>query len=203
MDTQQIIDAIIALEWKMLISVTALDDPFGCREDPVTFQIMRRAQHLIWSVDTLEGYLADLKTAEGQRVNMIAERYAHMMKVTHPDEYEQLKAKLRPVAPEAYTLVERLMEVFSVYGNQVDKAFPCVRASGRPSTEDGSWTSVETYLQGELLTYSVNTLRLCSRDALLARDKGINLSELNLRYIAAFYGFSSLEEMERKISEPA
>lgn len=196
MTKQKLLNEIIYLEWEMMISITAIDDPDGCREDPATFQIMRESQHLIWSEETLGSYLDDLKSAQNQKINMAAERYAHMMKITHPAEYEVIKKDLRPVAYEAAELVEKIMAVFTRWNNEVDRLYPNVRSFGRPATEDGTWTSVDTYLRGELLTYSVKTLNLCLQDVHRAEVQSVNLSAMTLEFMARFYGFKSLSAME-------
>lgn len=197
---QELIDKIIYLEWKMLISITAIDDPEGCRQDPATFEVMRKSQHMIWSEATLKSYLADLELAESQQVNMAAERYAHMMKVTHPAEYEQIKHSLRPVSHEAVQLVDKIMAIFSVWNADMDKSYPNIRSFGRPTTENGTWTSVDTYLRGELLTYSVKTLSLCLQDLYQAQAQAINLSQLTLLNMARCYGFQTLDDMENRIA---
>ena len=201
MTKRELIEEIIKLEWKMMISIQAIDDPEGCREDPVTFRIMRESQHLVWSVDTLHSYLADLQLAENQRINMVAERYAHMMKTTSPLEYEQIKGDLRPVTAEAVQLVDKIMELVSVWNVGLDKTYPNIRSFGRPITENGTGTAVDTYYRGELLTYSVKTLSLCLRDIYQAKAQAANLSELTLMYMAQLYGFQSLDDMEKRIAE--
>lgn len=197
---QDLVNKIIYLEWKMLISTTAIDDPEGCRQDPATFEVMRKSQHMIWSEDTLSSYLADLQLAESQQVNLAAERYAHMMKVTHPAEYEQIKHSLRPVSSEAVQLVDKIMAIFSVWNADMDKSYPNIRSFGRPTKENGTWTSVDTYLRGELLTYSVKTLSLCLQDLYQAQAQAINLSELTLLNMARCYGFQTLDDMENRIA---
>lgn len=198
---EQIIQQIISLEWKMMVSITAIDDPEKCREDPATFQIMRTSQHLVWNEDTLASFLADLQLAESRHVNMVAERYAHMMKVTNPSEYEQIKDDLQPVSAEAAELVEKVMKILSVWTAEVDLRYPNIRSFGRPATENGTWTAVDTYLRGEFLTYSAKTLTLCLRDISMAQACSINLSETMLLNMARFYGFQSLEDMEKKIAD--
>jgi len=197
---QELIEQIIYIEWKMMISITAIDDPEGCREDPVTFRIMRQSQHLIWSEDTLSSLLADFQLADSQQVNMVAERYAHMMKVTNPSEYEQIKNGLRPVTTEAVQIVEKIMKVFSAWNAQVDMRYPNIRSLGRPAKENDTWTSVDTYLRGELLTYSEKTLSLCLKDIYQAHIQSINLSEMILQNMARCYKFQSIDEMEKQIA---
>lgn len=203
MDREKIIEQILFYEWKMMISITAIDDPEGCREKPLTFKIMRESQHLVWSDDTLSSYLADLELAESKRVNMVAERYAHMMRVTNPLEYEQVKRDLRPLSKEAIRLVETIMGIFSEWNRDVDKRYPNIRSLGRPTSEDEQWTSVDTYLKGELLTYSVKTLSLCLQDIYRARAQSVNMSEMMLFNMARFYGYQSLDDMEKRISSSA
>lgn len=131
---------------------------------------------------------------------MVAERYAHMMKVTNPSEYEQIKNDLRPVATEAVQLVEKIMEILSTWTAEVDLRYPNIRSCGRPASETGTWTSVDTYLRGELLTYSLKTLSLCLRDIYQAQAQSINLSEMMILNMARFYGFQSLDDMEKRIA---
>lgn len=196
-----LISEIVTMEWKMLISVTATDDPYQCQENPEMFQVMRTSQHIMWNPDTLQSYLEDVKRAEGARVNLVAEKYAHMMRWTHPGEYAQIRKNLRPIEEEAEQIVEELMSVFSEWNRELDERFPHTRAAGRPTTDDSDWVSVETYLRCELLTYSLETLRLCKRDVLSARDMAMNLCEVNLQTMAKFFGFASLAEMEAKLAE--
>ena len=131
---------------------------------------------------------------------MVAERYAHMMKVTNPSEYEQIKQNLRPLGKEAVRLAETIMGIFSEWNKDIDKRYPNIRSFGRPTTEDGYWTSVDTYLRGELLTYSVKTLSLCLQDIYQAQAQSINLSEMMLLNMARFYGFQALDDMENRIA---
>lgn len=193
---EQLIEQIISLEWEMMISITAIDDPDGCMGDSVTFRIMRTSQHEIWSEDTLESYLTDLDISKSQHVNMMAERYANMMKVTSPEEYEAIKDKLRHITVETTHRIDEIMSYFTEWTNELDKMYSNVRAMGRPATEDGSWTAVDTYLIGELLTYSIRTLNLCLRDVKTAAINNENLSKEILQNMAYHYGFSSLDEME-------
>lgn len=196
MDKNKIIDQIIILEWKMLISVMALDDPDGCRENPETFEKMRRSQHLIWSEDTLASYLKDLQYAEENGINLIAERYAHMMEFTNPQEFILVEGDLTPIDPKANMKIKEIVEIFDDWNDELDARYKYIRATGRPKSENDGWTSVATYLEGELKTYSYQTLLRCKKDVENAKAHGINLGEKILENTARFYGFASLLEME-------
>ncbi|NLO98048.1 MAG: DUF4125 family protein, partial [Peptococcaceae bacterium] len=60
MNKNDLIDKIIAVEWKMFHSVPNVGGPAACQNDPQTFDIMRRSQALSWSEKTLASYLQDL-----------------------------------------------------------------------------------------------------------------------------------------------
>lgn len=200
-DIQQVIDEILEIEWEMMTAITAIDDPMGCTQDQATFNIMRTSQHAIWSKDTLKSYYADLKNAKGEHRNMIAEKYAHMMKVTSPVEYDRIKAILPQISSEVDSLSDHIVEVFMVWTEELDRKHSTARSLGRPTLEDGTWTSVDTYLKGELVTYSEKTLALCLEDVKCAQELNVNLSEQILENTAYYLGFDSLDDMEKAINE--
>ena len=59
-------------------------------------------------------------------------------------------------------------------------------------------TSLETYLRGELATYSPKTLALYHEHLQEEKGKGINGPEITLRFLVGQYGYRSLEEAERE-----
>lgn len=79
--------------------------------------------------------------------------------------------------------------------------YPCVMATMRAlhTAEDTvQSTSLETYLRGELLTYSEETLR-CYSVQLFA--PGFDCGRQILEETAHNYGFDSLEQLERRLRE--
>lgn len=60
-------------------------------------------------------------------------------------------------------------------------------------------TSFETYLKGELSTYSLQILRLYHQYTLDLLKKGINMNTLILENIAKNYGYTSLEQAEASL----
>ena len=69
--------------------------------------------------------------------------------------------------------------------------------SSSQDTEDD--TSFETYLQGELKTYSLPTLRRYHRFLNQLRQEGKNLTLLIMTATVRAYGYASLEEAERRL----
>lgn len=68
------------------------------------------------------------------------------------------------------------------------------------SAEDSLYnTSYETYLKGEISTYSDETLDLYGRFIADLCRKDLNAAEMTMRNTALLYGYSSLEELEAKL----
>ncbi|MGN1171209.1 MAG: DUF4125 family protein, partial [Lachnospiraceae bacterium] len=66
--------------------------------------------------------------------------------------------------------------------------------------EDTLWnTSYETYLRGELSTYSDRTLELYGRFITELCRQGKNLAEMTLSNTAVLYGYESLEDLEKRL----
>ena len=65
--------------------------------------------------------------------------------------------------------------------------------------QDGSAdTAFETYLKGELLTYSEATLALCEAYLMGCLEKDVNLNEEILRATVHAYGYDSLRDAEEE-----
>ena len=82
------------------------------------------------------------------------------------------------------------------------KRFPKTAGNARSihTSEDTPYnTSYETYLRGELGTYSDNTLDLYGRFIADLCLKEQNLAEMTMRNTAFLYGYSSLEDLEAKL----
>ena len=64
--------------------------------------------------------------------------------------------------------------------------------------EDSAFhTSYETYLRGELSTYSTNTLKLYGDFIVSLVKENKNLTEITMQNTTKLYGYESLEEAER------
>ena len=204
MEREQIVEKILALEWDMFTSVRGANGRASCQDDKNTFLIMRRAQTEIWSTATLAGYLEDLESAGRDDVNLMTIKYARMMEVTFPDEYESIKDRLPPVSETIHEMVNEIVKYHLSWSIEASKKYPKLFSLGRPvattETKSKHVISIENYLRSELLTYSENTLRLCLKDTLEAFDNKINLSEEILRNTAKSYEYNSLDAIEKALS---
>lgn len=205
MEREQIIEKILVLEWSMFSSVKGVNGRASCQDDKKTFLTMRRAQADIWSTDTLAGYLADLESADRERINLMSIKYARMMKITCPDEYERIKDRLPPVSEGIHDLVSKIVNFHLAWSIEASKKYPGVFSLGRPVSTSGMKTghtiSIENYLRSELLTYSENTLKLCLKDTIEAIDNNRNMSIEILRNTARSYGYDSLEAIEKSLHQ--
>ncbi|KUO78936.1 MAG: hypothetical protein APF81_26000 [Desulfosporosinus sp. BRH_c37] len=202
MSKEALIAKIIDLEWNMFHNVSNIGGKASCQENPETFKIMRHSQAVSWSEDTLESYLNDLSTAQENKRNLLTEKYARMMKYTSPLEYANIEHKLPSLDSEIPLLIDKIVKIVMGWEEELSVKFPNILKKGRPiySTQDSMYvTSVETYLRGELMTYSQKTLELYYNNILMQQTENINGSEITLFYMIKQYGFNSLEEANEKL----
>ena len=196
-------DKIIEIEWEMFGAVQNRGGRADCQDDPETFRIMRSSQLDAWNEAMRISYLNDLEQAREAGRNPLAEKYAYMMEHTFPAEYEAIKGHLPPVSSEAKLLIERITMTQVRWLEDFAARYPYVAGNGRPihSGEDSIYgTSFETYLRGELATYSLATLREYDAYVSSLLAEGKNLNEMILRNTSDAYGYASLEEAEKHLS---
>lgn len=196
-----LIDEIIKLEWDMFSTVANVGRKAACQTRPETFAIMRRSQEETWPDTLLQSYRKDLEQATAQGRNLMSEKYAWMMESTHPAEFNALKDRLPPVDTATLRRIEDIVAVNIAWKLETATRFPLLNGRGRPvrSAEDSpAETSFETYLRGELKTYSPQTVGLLHEFTLRQKRDGVNGVELNLFNQVKQYGYASLEEAEHR-----
>lgn len=192
---EELIAKIVAMEWEMFQSVNNVGGRADCQNHFKTFNIMRSCQATAWSEATLISYLQDLAEAKETGRNLLAEKYGRMMEFTAPSEYDQIQNQLPSLDLETRSLIDRIVQINLAWEEEVRIKFPYLRRRGRPasSSEDTPQiTSIETYLRGELSTYSPKTLALYYQNILEQKAANINGAELVLAATMQRYGFASL-----------
>ena len=204
---EELIAEIVAMEWTMFQNVTNVGGRASCQDDFKTFSIMRSSQAVAWSEATLSSYLEDLAEAQEHGRNLLTEKYARMMEFTTPLEYARIQGYLPPLEQETQLLIDRIAEINLAWEAEISAKFPFIRRRGRPasSSDDAPHiTSIETYLRGELATYSPKTLALYYQNVLEQKTANINGAQLVLAATMQRYGFNSLaaanEAMRNKFS---
>ncbi len=193
------IEEIIATEFAMFQHVQGTNGRASCQNDPKTFHIMRKAQFITWSAEILESYAADLAKAGEIGRNMPEEKYAYMMESTHPLEFAAIAQHLPKLSASKLALRESIVATYMAWERELLVKYPHIKAQGRPSFSSDDLTlgtSVETYLRGELSTYSMATLVLLDVYAKSCAKVQRNLAYENLAYISSCYGHASVDAAE-------
>ena len=198
-----IVQQILDMEWNMFDSVNNIGGRASCQDDLKTFTIQRGSQLRAWNDDMLHSYFDDLKAAGEAGRNLLAEKYGYMMEHTSPAEYDAIKDQLPPVPAEKKALIDKIAAIQVAWLEELSARYPRVSGNGRPihQSEDSLYgTSFETYLKGELATYSEKTLNyyMAYVNALLREER--NLNEIILQNTCISYAYQSIEDAEQKLA---
>lgn len=88
---------------------------------------------------------------------------------------------------------------------ECQERYPAIIAKARPihTSEDTPYdTSAETYLRGELGTYSDETLLCYGRYVVSLKKEGQNLNEMICEKEVKSYGYLSLDDAEKQEADP-
>ena len=183
-ENETLINRILKRELEMFLTVPTLQKA-SCQENPEMFRIVRSSQFVSWSMETLESYLQDLKSAEKNKINLMTKKYARMDNLIE-------KIKENPAMDE-------IVDIEIEWQKEIFEKFPCLMGSARAlrSSEDTpSATSFETYLRGELETYSDTTLTLLLKDVKNYFEKNENMMMTNYLDLVKQLGYTSIEDAE-------
>lgn len=202
----KIINQILNIEWIMFTNVQNEGGRASCQEDRKTFEIMRKSQFQAWDQAALESYLQDLERSKLQGYNLMTEKYARMMKYTAPTAYAKFEDQLPPISQEKEGLVNQIMELHKNWTQELIHQYPNVMKKGRTARtadEQGGYASVETYLEGELQTYSERTLEHYLKNLEEKNNQGLNPVKMTMENTIKNYGYESLEDAESGVSSRA
>lgn len=202
MDKNELIDKIIKLEWEAFDKVDSEGGRAFCQDDWTTFEIMRKSQYLEWNEPMLESFIADFEAANSCGWNLITEKYARMEKTTVPEEYERIKDKLPAHTDRQDAIIEQIVSIQVGMMEDVASKYPKLADNARTlrTADDKPWdTSYETYLRGELGTYSEVTLSLYGMFIAELAKKGENLAYNIISNTAKLYGYDSIDAAEKAL----
>lgn len=193
---EKIIDEIIEREWSYFSKLNNIGGKAECQNNKEDFIIMRKAQWLTFNLETLSSYLDDLKA----KINPVFQKYAEMMRNNMPDEYENIEIFLDKISESKKGIVGQIMNIYMKWEEEFFEKFPIYSSMGRPlysNLDTFEDTSVETYLRGELYSYSEKTLKIYFDYILEMKNKKINLAIQNMDYLAKLQGFENSMEVEK------
>ena len=195
MEKEKIINKILEKEWKYFSNLNNIGGRADCQDNREDFIIMRKSQWETFNEETLLSYLEDLNSKN----NPLFQKYAQMMKYNSPEEYEKIKDILEKASDEKTDLVNKIMFIYMEWEKEFFEKYPIFSSMGRPlysSEDDDIETSIETYLRGELLSYSEKTLRLYLNYIIDNKEKNINLAIKNMDNLARMQGFNDSNDVE-------
>ena len=174
-----------------------------CQDDWRTFNIMRRSQYMTWNKTMLLQYLYDFEREMRLGHNLITEKYGRMMEHTAPERYAEIKDNFPVLSEEKKTIIEQIVAIQVGWMEEFASKYPAMgeRARRIRTADDSAYdTSYETYLRGELGTYSDKMLELYARFIVGLSGEGKNLAYETMQNTAKLYGYDTIEDAERFMS---
>ena len=200
---EELVEAIVRLEWQAFDKVENEGGRADCQNDWNTFSIMRKSQYLAWTRELLESFYVDFVEANQRNWNLITEKYGRMMESTSPEEYEKIAAQLPECSEQKRAIVEQIAEIQVEWMEEFAKEYPHMAGNARTirkGTDNPFNTSYETYLKGELMTYSDRTLSMYGRWIVELKKQDDNLAKRIMTNTALLYGYTSLEAAENALA---
>ena len=202
LDDKELVNRIAKLEFEAFDKVKNEGGRAYCQNDWPTFSVMRKSQYLTWDHDMLMQYLYDFTREYKSGHNLITEKYGRMMESTAPEKYEGFKDDFPVITQEKKAVIEEIVRVQMQMMEAFSKEHPKLAGNARRlhSYEDDMMdTSYETYLRGEISTYSDKMLQLYGRYVVSAAMDGGNLARMIMENTAKLYGYKDLDEFESRI----
>lgn len=201
-DDDSLIDSIVAKEFDAFDRVQNVGGRADCQDDWQTFKIMRTSQYRTWPREMLVQYRYEFEAAIKSGRNLITEKYARMMQSNYPEEYEAIKDKLSEIPDSKMAVINAITAVQVSQMEAFAESYPRLAVQARPihTSEDAvGVTSYETYLRGELCTYSDQLLGMYGAFVAGAARLGRNLASETMENTAKMYGYESLEAAEQAL----
>lgn len=198
---EELVDRIARLEFQAFDKVQNEGGRASCQNDWPTFYVMRKSQYMTWNMTMLKQYLYDFTREFEKGHNLITEKYGRMMESTDPKHYEEIKENFPELTEEKKAVIEQIVAIQMDMVERFAKEHPKVAGNARNlhTYEDEMFdTSYETYLRGEISTYSDKMLQLYGAFVVATVNEGENLAYRTIENTAKIYGFENIEEFESR-----
>lgn len=197
----ELADMVTKLEFEAFDKVQNEGGRASCQDDYHTFSIMRKSQYLTWDKDMLMQYLYDFDREFKLGHNLITEKYGRMMESTAPERYAEIKDSFPFVNDEKKAIIEAIIAMQVKRREDFARKYPKLSNRARliHTYEDTPYeTSFETYLRGEMMTYSDKMLELYARYVIAHENNDESITEETMLNSVKLYGYDSLDEAENK-----
>ena len=199
-NTTNIVESIIKLEWNQFQQTNNEGGRASCQGNWPMFHQMRASQFMTWPEELLRSYRSDLREADRVGRNLVTEKYGRMMQSTYPQEYCANIAPYIPrISADRNALQEDIITVQGAWARNFRERCPHLGEAMRVLTtveDTPEATSFETYLRGELGTYSDRTVALYRDFVERLRHEQRNLTEETIRNTVRLAGFEDLAQAE-------
>ena len=201
---EDLVDYIVTLEWQAFDKVQNVGGRADCQDDWNTFSIMRKSQYKTWPKELLLSFINDFRNANQEGRNLITEKYGRMMISTDPAGYLEIQDKLPSLTLDQQNIIEQIVKVQVTWMEEFAAKYPYMAGNSRSihTSEDSLYnTSYETYLRGELGTYSHETLKQYGNFIVRLAKSGKNLAEMTMENTARLYGYESVMDAEQNLKK--
>lgn len=193
-----IVKQIVDMEWDLFTNLNNTGGRAFCQDNKEEFYINRTTQWENLTEEIQDSYLNDMLIAEEQGRNMLFEKYAYMMKTTHPDEYESIKKYLPREDSMKTRVIERIENIVMKWEIEFKEKYPKFAKLCRPTENniEDELTSARVYLVGEHMTYSYTTNLYYFE---YVKSLEYNLVEKIFTDIVKKKGYESIEQVENSL----
>lgn len=161
MNKEVLITKIVSSEWEMFTNTNNIGQRSSCQDQKGNFIASRAAYWNMFDYAVLSSYLNDLSKAKSKKINLAAQKYGYMMESTDPRYFETIKHLLLEVSENKSKLVDSIMLIYMNWEESLISSSLDNKNRVLYKQYDSKYnTSVETYMRGELTSYSENTLSL-------------------------------------------
>ncbi len=161
MNKEILITDVVSNEWEMFTNTNNIGRRSSCQDQKGNFIASRAAYWNMFDEQVLSSYLKDLSNAKSNKINLAAQKYGYMMESTDPDYFKSIKHLLVPVSDKKLKLVDSIMLIYMKWEEYLISSSLDNKNRVLYKQYDSKYnTSVETYMRGELTSYSEETLSL-------------------------------------------
>ena len=161
MNKEILITDVVSNEWEMFTNTNNIGRRSSCQDQKGNFIASRAAYWNMFDEQVLSSYLNDLSNAKSNKINLAAQKYGYMMESTDPDYFKTIKHLLVPVSDKKLKLVDSIMLIYMKWEESLISSSLDNKNRVLYKQYDSKYnTSVETYMKGELTSYSEETLSL-------------------------------------------
>lgn len=178
MQKNEIIQKIVNEEWIQFTNTKNINQRAVCQDQKGNFIASRTSYWNMYNIDILNSYLSDIKLAVSKNQNLVTYKYAYMMKYTDKSNYDSIKDMLPKIDEKKEKLIDTVLLIYMSWEAEIVEKYPELDNKNRnlySSSDTKNNTSVETYMRGELSTYSYNTLELIAKHFIVNVNNKVNL----------------------------